>query len=97
LQVELSHAAESVSKACFGVHTRDSSFGLNAPGSNTCYGCGLQDRNLILLESNIRKGLFCQKKKCNGEIPKDIHNRFAPGINSTYRHYYTTFVMSEFH
>ena len=41
-------AAESVSKACLVVHTRDSSIGLNAPGSNTYCGCELQDRNLLL-------------------------------------------------
>jgi hypothetical protein len=45
------------------VHTRDSHIGLNAPDSNTYCGCKLQDRNLILIKSNIRKGLFCQKKK----------------------------------
>jgi hypothetical protein len=41
-------ATESVSKACFGLHTRDSSIGLNAPGSNTYCGCELQDRILLL-------------------------------------------------
>jgi hypothetical protein len=63
-------AAESVSKACLVVHTRDFSIGLNAPGSNLCCGCELQDRNLIPVKSNIRKGLFCQKKKCNGTCGK---------------------------
>jgi hypothetical protein len=58
-------AAESVSKACPVVHTRDSSIGLNAPGANIGRGRKLQDRNLILIiiELDIRKGLFCQKKK----------------------------------
>jgi hypothetical protein len=58
-------AAESVSKACLVVHTRDSSIGLNAPGANIGRSHKLQDRNLILIiiELDIRKGLFCQKKK----------------------------------
>ena len=65
-------AAESVSKACLVVHTRDSNIGLNAPGANTGRGRKLQDRNLILIKLSIRKGLFCQKKK----FPVNIANHY---------------------